>query len=799
VNWKTTLVLLVIVAGLGIWVSTGEKEAQNTTPQGNTYILPGTKPDDVTKVTIARGGKGTPEEIVLVKDGATWMMTKPVADKADGGKVRELVGTLEFLESKETLEGDKVEKATKSFGEVEARLTIVRPKDKGGDATIEIGASSPGEARFCRVVGRPAVYLIPQQLMDRLSWDLFELRSKELFTVDAHDVARLAAKTPATEAGPDAPPHLLELVKGKDLKWRLGGADGELADAKKVTDLVEKVQKLKPTGIQSNAPTPEELAKLGLDKPLVEITLLPAASEGKDLPKGETISIGSADGASETRYARFSGRTTVYKLDAGDVIRELKKDPATLRSDALFPVNAGVEGVTRLTATWKSGRKVDLKKADSDWTIESPGKAKCDGPAVSALVKQVSELKVAGREPAEAAQHLENYGLSEPGLVVVLAEGDPTLTLRVGNAVPSQEGTFYVRRGDEARVFTAKLDDLPKKLDEAPLATRSKVIFKANNYDAVAWKLTAADGTVEAEATDLAKKREWTFPGVPAKNVDGEKVKHLLECFDRDNKGTGAGLLADALVAEVTSASVVSYGLEPARKLSVTVEPYSPDEGAKKKEEKVLLIGRRDGDFVYCMEQNGTAIAKVKTEFLDLIARGFKKGKDVFSYAAPDVTAVLVKEGDKQLLKLDRTGTGVTEEWTLDGKKLVNEDVRERLVRNFDKLEGAPFEEATAASTKEHGLTTPTRTIAFTTKAAYGDKAGETVTKTLVLGNKEGLHGVWAMEAGGTDCGVIYDAPLKKLDEFIASPPLAPTPPPAPVPPAPTVPGDGAPVTSPGK
>ena len=114
------------------------------------------------------------------------------------------------------------------------------------------------------------------------------------------------------------------------------------------------------------------------------------------------------------------------------------------------------------------------------------------------------------------------------------------------------------------------------------------VIFKSNNYDAVSFKLTAADGSVEVEATDPAKKREWTFPGVPQKNVDSEKVKRLLECFDKDNKAApGAasqlGLVAEQLVAEVTSASLVSYGLEPARKLAISVEPYSPDAGAKKR------------------------------------------------------------------------------------------------------------------------------------------------------------------------------------------------------------------------
>ena len=65
-NWKTTLVLMVVVAGLGAWVYFGESAIDPTAKTTSELVAKGFKVDDVTRVEIARG-KDQAELVVCSK------------------------------------------------------------------------------------------------------------------------------------------------------------------------------------------------------------------------------------------------------------------------------------------------------------------------------------------------------------------------------------------------------------------------------------------------------------------------------------------------------------------------------------------------------------------------------------------------------------------------------------------------------------------------------------------------------------------------------------------------------------
>ncbi len=764
-NWKATLVLFLVVAGMGAWVYFGESKI---TPHGVTpKVIDDFKTDDVTKVEIKRG-KGLAEQIVLEKVDGAWKMTKPVTDRADEGKVREILSPIEFLEGEHTFTGDQAK--AKPF-EVEQTLSVSRPTDKGGDFTLEIAAPPIAGAgiRLLRVVGRPdVVYEIKKELPEKLAWDAFELRIKDIFSIATPDVGKVKAVLPSKDAGPGAPPRLLELDKGKDRFWYLNGTGGELCETKKVTDLLDKARDLKAKGLVSDAPTDADLSTYGLAPAELELTL----TEAKDAsPKTETVSIGKKidPAKGDERYARVAGRPTVYKLDAADLWKEVSRDPVTFRTDSVIALSAGTEGVTAISA--KSPTKEwSIKKKDADWAFEVPGKAPGDTEAVKALLKSLAELKIATRE--EGSEFPPKAGLATPAFTITLNEGDATRVLQVGASAGGD--TYYVRRGSEPRYFTAKLGDLVGRLENGTLGLRSKSMMKVLSYDVIGWTLTDGDKVV---SKGEKKGNDWDLvPPLDAKNVDSNKITHAFEPFGGD------GLKAEALVAEVSSASEAQYGLDKPRTLSITTEAWSSETNAKKKEDHVLLIGRQEGDSLYVEEKGGTAIGKVKSEFLDLLKRGFRKGKDIFTFATHEVVHFTVKDADgKTLLDTDKHKEGVSDEWFLMSSdaaakpKLVTTDVNDKLLRPWEKIEGVSSEDATDASKKAHGLDKPWRTIEVTTKNPWGEHKDEAVKKTLLVGAPvEGSeHDRWAMESTGTDISQVYDGPIQKLDAFIASPPIA--------------------------
>ncbi len=121
-NWKTTLILLAIVGGLFAFVLIYDNQLDDTKTLQTTAkrVVRDFKVDDVTRVAIARG-KGLKDEIVLSKDGSSWKLEKPVADKADDGKVRELVALIEFLDATEVYEGEKAESQKVARGYEDAK------------------------------------------------------------------------------------------------------------------------------------------------------------------------------------------------------------------------------------------------------------------------------------------------------------------------------------------------------------------------------------------------------------------------------------------------------------------------------------------------------------------------------------------------------------------------------------------------------------------------------------------------------------------------------------------------------
>lgn len=755
-NWKTTLMLLVLVAGMGTWVYLGESKLDSTPDLRKDMgrIVKKFKAEDATKVSIKRG-KGLADEVVLVKDGAFWKMEKPAVDKADEGKVRELLAPIEFLEPSVMKEGDEAKKAP--FGEVQMRLEVTRSADKGGDVVLEFGAPGIGDTRYLRVGGREnVIYLIKKELPDRVLWDAFDLRSKELFTLGATDVGKLSAKTPGTDAGPSAPTRLLELVRAKDSSWRLGAADGEIAESKKVTDVLEKVHALKAKGVVSDKPQDAELAQWGLAPAAeIEISLLDSADKST---KTETLLLGKKiDAAKDERYAKVAGKPTVYKLDLGELVKELSKDPVSFRSDTLVPLSGGTEAATALSAKWKGGREWKLVKKEQDWSFEVP-KAKGDNEAVKGLLKGIAELKISTREEGSDPA---KFGLAEPAFTFTIIESDTPRTIQVGNS--AEGGVYYVRRAGESRIYSSKLGELAKRLEDAAIGARSKQLFKASYWEMTAFKLASPDGKVELAGEK--KGNDWTVEGyAKPEDVDTSKLSAAFQPVEL--------LTADALVAEVTSESLVQYGLDKPRTLTCTVESWEQNTNAKKKEERTLLLGKREGDSVYALDKGGSAIGKVKAEFLDLFARGFRKGKQIWEYSQPQCFSMVVKDGDKEVARFEKKKDGLLEDWYLGEKKVVSADFQ-KILNAFERLEGSAVEDATPASKKARKLDPPLRAITFQTKAPWGEKKDEVTTKTLLLGDRNGERDLWAMDQAGTEIGSVFDAANVKLDAFLAAPSYA--------------------------
>lgn len=248
-------------------------------------------------------------------------------------------------------------------------------------------------------------------------------------------------------AGPGG--KVTEVVKGKDDKWTFtqpAELKGKDADPDKVLSLLGAIATTSPDKVVSDAATPEELKKLGLDPARLNVTVgLPEGLErvydfGSDLPDGGFVS------------ARQKGKAVVRVLKAM-VARVESED---LRDLTVYKLEAANIQGFKVRGWQKDGKETELlleKKGDT-WTgKETVFERKADkwepvGPAKDFVVDptKVSRFLNAIAAPKAATMFSfvpgKNYGVSanDPGRLAI-EFGPPATALVLGS--PAEGGARY--------------------------------------------------------------------------------------------------------------------------------------------------------------------------------------------------------------------------------------------------------------------------------------------------------------------------------------------------------------------
>src|SRR5687767_7696556 len=99
-NFKTTLILLVLLLGLGAYIffsGKGDSTAMKTeTKETGERKLFEVKAEDITKVAVA---PASGNRLVLQKDGAKWRIAEPVSAEAESFEVDNLTRTIADLKA----------------------------------------------------------------------------------------------------------------------------------------------------------------------------------------------------------------------------------------------------------------------------------------------------------------------------------------------------------------------------------------------------------------------------------------------------------------------------------------------------------------------------------------------------------------------------------------------------------------------------------------------------------------------------------------------------------------------------
>ncbi len=587
-NWRTTLILAVVVLGVFAYLrffemkrpSTGEamRQAQNVVNFDRTKI----------EGIIIQNGD---EKIEIRRRDNKWRLETPIKDQADPALVENLLSDLETWQKEGTIpakdiEGDKAKLNEYGLNRPKLKLKLI-----GSERPPEIlfGKDAALDGRmYIRFENSKETFLAKQSVKKDIDKKAEEFRDKKLTDVTTAQVRRIALKTPAGE---------MELEKKGD-HWDIIKPLRARADDEKVGDLIAQVTTARIQ--QFVADDHGDLRPYGLAEPRGSITLF--SQEGRknqkveiadsikvfgQEDKGQMLQIGSVPEKEKDQvYDRFAPRGAVYTLPK-KIEDVLNTKPADLRDYHLVRIDTNV--LDRITIEVPGKGKTVLARKDRNWIIASRNNAPADSRAVRHLIDTLQNERVT-RFVEDVASNLPKYGLDKPRLQITFssfasentaetkAGEEPFATLVFGK----EDGdNVYARLADEPFIVTARrgvLDQIPAD----PLQWQGLSIFNFKPDQIHRLSIT----TDKELSLERGKNNQWQWLKGTGQ-IDGTNVQSVVNTLSTLHATRWLG------------ATKPQDGLEkPQLTIAFTT---SPDDNAEHK----LIIGGPANDGTWCAHVDG--------------------------------------------------------------------------------------------------------------------------------------------------------------------------------------------------
>jgi hypothetical protein len=462
-NWRTTLILGLVVAGVFAYLRFFEmKQPSSEEAKRQAQNVVNFDRNKIDGVIIQNGD----EKIELRRRDNKWRLETPIKDLADNALIENVLSDLETWQKEGTISAKDIEADKSKLSEYGLNRPKLKLKLIGPDRPPEIlfGKDAALEGRmYVRFENSKETFLAKQSVKKDIDKKAEEFRDRKLTDLTNAQVRRIALKTPSGE---------MELEKRAD-HWDIVKPLRARADDEKVGDLIAQITTARIQ--QFVADDHGDLRPYGLAEPRGSITLF-SQQEKKDQKveiadsikvfgqedKGQMLQIGSVpEKGKDQVYVRFAPRGAVYTLPK-KTEEVLNAKPADLRDYHLVRIDTNI--LDRITIDVPGKGKTVLARKDGNWTIANRNDAPADSGAVRRLIEALQNERVT-RFVEDVASNLPKYGLDKPHLQLTFssfasentaeskAGEQPFATLAFGK---EDGGNVYARLTDEPFVVAVR-------------------------------------------------------------------------------------------------------------------------------------------------------------------------------------------------------------------------------------------------------------------------------------------------------------------------------------------------------
>ena len=476
-NFRTTLIIIVLLAGIGgayylFFQEPSDTAVENEKPPiHQTY---GVARDAVQQVEIAFADAAY-QDLKLVKDTTdNWQLTKPFQADADSEKVSQMLDDILNKRVKQTLEVTELAQ----YGLDTPSITLsLWTKGDSPAATFLIGKKAINFSVYVKEKSEAHIFLIESSALDDLTKSPTDLRDRSVLKFDPETVSGIQFKH--RDAGSASQSNTINCEK-REGTWHVGQPIEAKGDAEEIEDLLSELRSLKVLTFEADgADTKVQLEKFGLDDPRIQVELT-------DGDNTYAVDIGASIPSEDSTHGRVYVKTTVYQdavytVDEG-IYHLLNKSVFDLRDKRVIDFQR--TDTIRIEIKQDTETTVCTKNFDSTWELQTPtGKIKADAEAVDDLLFGVDSLEAAAFV-GDSTGSLASYGLATPSITVAFTqrgEEKPTV-LSIGDY--TQDGTVYVKAEQSRQVSRVKRT-LIDKIAQGIAWLRDKQILNFHIDDAI--------------------------------------------------------------------------------------------------------------------------------------------------------------------------------------------------------------------------------------------------------------------------------------------------------------------------
>jgi hypothetical protein len=437
-NFRTTILLLVVLAVVGVALLLTRPSGDETTTQAPSEAkLIEITPADVSRIAItAADGQKT----VMEKDAGNWRLTEPVKAAADPTAVTGMIEAVGDLHSQGQVPADESTGLDKPRYTLE--LTVA-----GKPIKLDVGnRSAAGNSLYVRKEGASQADVVESALADKLDQPLKQWRQARLFEVSAPQITRLQIATTRES-----------IAMEKDgANWKMSQPTSMPADLTAVSDLTTAIAGLRAQDFIE--PAPDQARRYGLDKPVLSIafsTAPPSTQPSTSQPAMTTVKFGRYDGLlNKNVYASISTEPGVVTV-ASSVLERFNKTPLELRDKQVLNLDPQLVSRMQIAIDRAATTQPTTKEAFHDTVILErqkemtgpfvlPATAPSTGPATSPTTL------AAATQPTTAEEETPTYKwimTSRDG-----AEADDTKVQAVLDALHPLRAMKFLKEAPSSKV-----------------------------------------------------------------------------------------------------------------------------------------------------------------------------------------------------------------------------------------------------------------------------------------------------------------------------------------------------------